>query len=134
MAVQHRTARTRIWWSTLAGWLEAAYALERRRSGTLNKRRKQLHVEALPISLIENCTDAGVLTGCRSLLRNRSGGFAQPLRGQRESAPHTTILVAINNRLAQLEHLGGDCSAEGRASPFDGAMVHHLHKEEENEY
>jgi hypothetical protein len=94
----YRTPRTRLNWSTLSDWLQVAYRLEWRRAASLNKQRKQLHVEALPLHLIAECDDSGVLTACRAYLVRE-----QPKRGQRGSAPHTQLIVAINNKLSRLE-------------------------------
>jgi hypothetical protein len=96
------TPRTLMYWSTLADWLEVASQLQQRRSGSLNKQRKQLHVESLPLRLILECDDPKLLVACRHLLSNGPSGFSQPLRGQRGGAPHTPLIVAINNRIARL--------------------------------
>ena len=97
------TPRTRMHWSTLADWLEVSSQLGERRSGSLNKQRKRLHVEALPLGFIAECHDPRLLIACRDVLTHRSRGFSQPPRGQRGDAPHTPLIVAINNRLVRLE-------------------------------
>ena len=93
----YRTPRTALKWGTLSGWLQAAYRLEGRRAASLNKQRKQLHIEVLPLHLIEECNDPCVLVACRAYLTRE-----QPRRGQRACAPHTRLIVAINNRLSHL--------------------------------
>jgi hypothetical protein len=89
-------------WSTLTDWLEVAWQLGARRSGSLNNQRKRFHVEALPLRLISECNDPTLLAACRDILTH-SRGFSQPLRGQRADAPHTALIVAINNRVSRLE-------------------------------
>lgn len=99
-ALLYRTPRTSLHWSTLTEWLHVAYQLEQRRSGTLNGQRKRFHIEAQPLHLIGACDDAEVLIACRNFLTSR-----QPSRGQRGNAPHTRLIVAINNRLTGLTAL-----------------------------
>lgn len=107
----HRTPRTQLCWSSLPEWIDAAWELESRRSSTANTERKRLHVEALPSTLIARTSDKAALEACRSLLTSGPSGFTQPLRGQRADAPHTALIVAINNRLAGLDRFDS-CSAK----------------------
>ena len=95
--LRYQTPRTFKHWSTLAEWLDVAYGLEQRRSASLNKERRNFHVQALPLHLIDECEDAGTLTACHRFLTRR-----QPCRGQREHAPHTALIVALNNRISRL--------------------------------
>ena len=53
--------------------------------------------------MIEVEADADLLREVRDLFLRGPSGLCQPLRGHRADAPQTTLIVAINNRLAVLE-------------------------------
>jgi hypothetical protein len=99
----YSTPRTRLHWSSLAEWLDAASQLERRRHTYLNNERKRLHVASLPLSLIVDCDEPELLVVCRNLLQHGPTHFRRPLRGQRADAPHTRLLVEINNQLLKFQ-------------------------------
>ena len=95
---RYRTPQTLLSWSTLAEWLHVAHQLEQRKSNSLNKERKRSHIQALPLDLVDECTDVTTLMACRGFLTLR-----RPSRGQRAHAPHTPLIVAIDNRISRLE-------------------------------
>lgn len=101
----YQTPGTQLTWTSLEEWLKAAHQLDARRSSLHNKQSSRHHVEALPLSLIPHCFDRATLVGCRSLLQQGPPGFAQPPRGNRANAPHTPLIMAINNQLAMLHAL-----------------------------
>ena len=43
------------------------------------------------------------VTACDRLLRDGPTHFCQPPRGQRQNAPQTALIVAIANRIAQID-------------------------------
>ena len=90
-------------WVTLDEWLGCAWRIEHRRASALRNRQASLHLRALPLSLIGQCSRRPTLFACDRLLRRGPPRFCQPPRGQRQTAPHTSLIVAIANRLAQIE-------------------------------
>ncbi|WP_411026022.1 hypothetical protein, partial [Salmonella sp. s55055] len=58
-------------------------------------------VFALSAAYINACSCAPLLRSVKDLLT--SGEFRHPCRGRRADAPHTPLIVAINNRLQRLE-------------------------------
>ncbi|MGH7193046.1 MAG: hypothetical protein ACREJM_05850 [Candidatus Saccharimonadales bacterium] len=53
--------------------------------------------------MVYQCDDRATLDHCRSWLQSGPTDFMQPPRGKRANAPHTVLIVAINNRIAQLD-------------------------------
>jgi hypothetical protein len=98
-----QTPRTALTWATLDEWLACAWRIERRRHSRLSNEQAQLHIRALPVSVIYQSASRTALTGCDRLLRRGGTRFCQPPRGQRRHAPQTALIVAITNRLAQLD-------------------------------
>ena len=103
MIASHLTPRTTLKWSTLQEWYACARRINDRRSTFLHHEQARLHVKALPIKLIYSCADRTTLSHCSSWLCNGPSDFMQPPRGKRGDAPHTPLIVAINNRIAQLD-------------------------------
>jgi ParB family transcriptional regulator, chromosome partitioning protein len=97
------TPRTALTWATLDEWLRCAWRIEHRRASALRTRQAMLHVRALPLSVIDQCSSRATLAACHQLLRNGPPRFCQPPRGQRQNAPHTSLIVAIANRLARID-------------------------------
>jgi hypothetical protein len=97
-----QTPRTTLTWATLEEWLACAWTIERRRPSALRNRQAELHIRALPVSMIYECTSRATLTFCDKLLRRGPTHFCQPPRGQRQNAPQTALIVAIANRIAQI--------------------------------
>lgn len=99
----YTTPTTKLTWSTLAQWCDCALTLNARPCSRQNNERMEFHVNVLPLALINTCTDEKALRACRSLLQHGPKHIAQPSRGQRANAPHTALIVAINNRLSALK-------------------------------
>lgn len=97
------TPPTILTWATLGEWLACARTIERRRAGRLRNLQAELHVRALPVTLIYQCSGRATLVSCDRLLRQGPTHFCQPPRGQRQNAPQTALIVAIANRVAQLD-------------------------------
>jgi hypothetical protein len=77
--------------------------IDRRRASRLRNRQAELHVRALPVSLVSQCCARATLVSCDRLLRRGPTHFCRPPRGQQQNAPQTALIVAIANRLAQIE-------------------------------
>src|ERR1700752_4802213 len=103
MRPSFHTPRSALTWSTLEEWFDATRKIERRRASALRNRQAELHVRALPISVVYQCSNRATLTLCDTLLRRGSTHFCQPPRGQRQNAPQTALIVAIANRIAQID-------------------------------
>jgi hypothetical protein len=105
-----QTPRTALSWATLEQWLYCAHRIDRRRASALRNRQAELHVRALPLSVIYQCSSRAALAASARLLRHGSNHFCRPPRAQRQDVPQTALIVAIANRIAQLER------ADDRAS------------------
>ena len=114
MRPSFHTPRTVLRWATLDEWLGCARKIERRRASTLRNRQAELHVRALPVSVVYQCSSRPTLVSCDRLLRRGPTHFCQPPRGQRQDAPQTALIVAIANRIAQIDR------AEDHASMSPG--------------
>ena len=101
--MRFRTPRTALTWATLDDWLSCAHKIERRRHSRLSNEQARLHLRALTVSVIYQSACRTTLTGCDRLLRSGGTRFCQPPRGQRRDAPQTALIVAIANRLRQLD-------------------------------
>ena len=110
MRPSFHTPRTVLTWATLDEWLDCARKIERRRASTLRNRQAELHVRALPVRVVYQCSSRVTLASCDKLLRRGPTHFCQPPRGQRQNAPQTALIVAIANRIDQIDR------AEDRAS------------------
>lgn len=98
----YQTPGTQLSWTSLEEWLKAARQLDARAPSLHNNNSCRHHVEALPLSLIPHCFDRATLIASRSLLQTGPPSFAQPPRGNRANAPHTPLIMEINNQLAKL--------------------------------
>ena len=110
MPPSFHTPRTVLTWATLDEWLDCARRIDRRRASILRNQQAELHVRALPISVVYQCSSRVTLASCDKLLRRGPTHFCQPPRGQRQNAPQTALIVAIANRIDQIDR------AEDRAS------------------
>jgi hypothetical protein len=97
------TPRTVLTWATLDEWLDCARTIDRRRASSLRNRQAELHVRSLPIGVVYECSTRATLASCDRLLRRGPTHFCQPPRGQRRNAPQTGLIVAIANRVVQLD-------------------------------
>lgn len=50
--VRYQTPGTRLWWVDLAGWVETARRIDRRRYSDARTRALRAHAAALPLDLI----------------------------------------------------------------------------------
>jgi hypothetical protein len=98
----YQTPRARLFWRTLADWVDIAHLLEKRNASRLKNTQCVLHVRALPLRIIWEEGSLETLQAAYDLLTGFSG-FRQPPRGQRAEAPHTPLISAIRNRMKKLE-------------------------------
>lgn len=93
------TPETRLAWCNLSEWIEAWNKLQNRAHSTLRYQQEAEHVRILPLEMIaaEGC-EAVLYTFLEAL--NQHDGI--PPRGMRHKHPTTPLIVAANNRLAQL--------------------------------
>jgi hypothetical protein len=110
MRTSFQTPRTVLTWATLEEWFDCALTIEHRRASRLRNLQAELHVRALPIATVYQCSSRATLASCDRLLRRGPARFCQPPRGQRETAPQTALIVAIANRIAQLDRAADHAS------------------------
>jgi hypothetical protein len=103
MQPRFQTPRSVLKWTTLEEWLDCARTIDRRRATQLRNQQAELHVRVLPLSIVYQCTSRTTLTACERLLSRGSTHFCQLPRGQRQNAPQTALIVAIANRIAQID-------------------------------
>src|SRR6266581_2615073 len=103
MRPSFQTPRTTLTWATLDEWLDCDRNIEQRRASTLRNRQAELHVRVLPVSVIYECSSRATLISCDRLLRHGPTHFCQPPRSQRQDAPQTALIVAIANRIVQID-------------------------------
>jgi hypothetical protein len=110
MRPSFRTPRTALSWATLEEWLDGARQIDRRRASALRNHQARLHVRALSPGIVYQCSSRATLIACNKLFRHGSSHFCQPPRGQRENAPQTRLIVAIANRMAQIDRANDHAS------------------------
>ena len=104
MPTSFHTPRTALTWATLEEWLDGALTLEHRRASRLRNLQAELHFRALPIAVVDQCS-------CRATLVAHAidySGAAPPIFASRraasaQNAPQTALIVAIANRIAQID-------------------------------
>ena len=97
----YRTPETNLVWHDLKSWRAGLVTLGRRHPSAKRYRQLAAHLHALPADLVYGCNDRPTLLSTRTLVIHPQFGNRPP-RHHRADAPHTPIIVAINNRLAQL--------------------------------
>lgn len=112
--MRYKTPYSRLFWSNLEEWITVAGIIRARRSSLRRNRQRAGHVAALPVKLIYECQSRKSLDFVLFLLIAHGSDFMLPCRGDRKNAPHTALIVAIKNRLAQIDR------AEDLASMPDG--------------
>ena len=116
MSILYQTPRARLFWRTLAEWVDTAHLLEKRNASRLKNTQCGLHVRALPLRIIWEEGSLETLKAAHDLLTGFSG-FRQPPRGQRADTPHTPLISAIRNRMKKLERdLDRDSIPDGHNS------------------
>ncbi|MBK9055998.1 MAG: hypothetical protein IPL78_35405 [Chloroflexi bacterium] len=93
------TPETRLTWSCLSEWLVAWNKLQNRAHSTLRYQQEAEHLRVLPTEMIEAEADEAVLYAFLDALNQDD---ALPPRGMRQKHPTTPMVIAANNRLAQL--------------------------------
>lgn len=105
----YTTLGTRLSWSTVTEWLEAACAIARRAPSAIRYANVRNHFDALPAKMIREASEAE----CRALLaeiRNPSSAWNPPPRGARAGTVWERVNVEAANRLQRL------AQADDRAS------------------
>lgn len=93
------TPGTRLSWSCLWEWLVAWNKLQDRSHSSLRYQQESAHIRVLPPEMVEAETDEAVLYGFLDALNQDD---AIPPRGMRQKHPTTPLIIAANNRLAEL--------------------------------
>lgn len=93
------TPETRLNWSSLSEWLLGWHKLQNRAHSTLRYQQEAEHLRVLPLEMVEAEANTAVLYGFLDALHQDD---ALPPRGMRQKHPTTPLVIAANNRLAQL--------------------------------
>lgn len=94
------TPHTRLTWSNLTEWLAAWNRLHHRAHSGERYMKESAHVRLLPVAMVADELSVVVLYDFLDVLHDSTG--LRPPRGRRGNHPTTHLLVAANNRLAQL--------------------------------
>lgn len=93
------TPETRLTWSCLREWLLAWNKLQDRSHSSLRYQQESAHLRVLPPEMVEAETDEAVLYSFLDALHQDD---AIPPRGMRQKHSTTPLVIAANNRLAEL--------------------------------
>ena len=113
---RYTTPGTRLTWSDVGEWVEAAHRIDRRRLSAARNRALAAHGAALPRELIDRETHVPSLEAAIHLLKYGPPGLARPPRGARADHPTTPVIMDLINRVAVLKGRdemprGGNCTA-----------------------
>lgn len=90
----------------LAGWIDQAHKIDRRRWSAARYRAIDRHGAAFPLDAIQIEADRAALTEARLMIcgngRHWNRAFERPIRGHRRDHWTTPALMAVNNQLARL--------------------------------
>lgn len=79
--------------------------IDRRRCSRHRTAALEAHVAALPLALIAAETDRQALMDALAILKHGWPGLCRPPRGDRADAPHTPRIMALHNRVQQIDRL-----------------------------
>lgn len=99
---RYTTPGTRLSWSNVSEWVEAARALDRRRCSEARSRALRNHGGVMPREMIQRETDAQAIEAALDLLKYGPPGLARPPKGARGTHPTTPVIMDLMNRLAVL--------------------------------
>lgn len=105
LSVEYCTPGTRLWWGSIAAWVAAAHRIDRRRFSSARNRALKAHAAALPLELIAKETDRSALEEAVRLLKYGPPDLRRPPQGDPADAPQTPIIMALNNRISQLDRV-----------------------------
>lgn len=100
---QYTTPGTRLAWSDVREWVDAAHRIDRRRPGAARNRAYAAHAAALPRDLIDREMHVPSLEAALHLLKYGHPGLARPQRGHRADHPTPPVIMDLMNRLAALK-------------------------------
>ena len=100
---RYTTPGTRLTWSTVGEWVEAAHRIDRRRLSAARNRALTGHRAVLPRELIDRETHVPSLEAAIHLLKHGPPGLARPPRGARADHPTTPVIMDLMNRRAVLK-------------------------------
>ena len=100
---RYTTPGTRLTWSDVGEWVEAAHRIDRRRLSAARNRALAAHGAALPRELIDREAHLPSLEAAIRLLKYGPPGLARPPRGARADHPTTPVIMDLMNRRAILK-------------------------------
>ena len=118
---RYTTPGTRLTWSSVAGWVETAHRIDRRRLSETRNRALAAHAAALPRTLIDRETHAPALEAALHLLKYGPPGLVRPPQGARAGHPTTPIIMDLMNRLAVLKRQDEMPSGDNWTAMFGGS-------------
>ena len=115
------TPGTRLTWSDVSEWVDAAHRIDRRHLGAARNRSLAAHAATLPRDLIDRETHVPSLEAAVHLLKYGPPGFARPQRGHRADHPTRPVIMNLMNRLAVLKRRDQMPAGDNWAAMFGGS-------------
>lgn len=121
---RYTTPGTRLTWSDVSEWVDAAHRIDRRRLSEAWNRALGAHGAAMPRELIKRETDVPSLEAAIHLLKYGPPGLARPPKGARADHPTTPVIMDLMNRLAVLKRQDQMPAGGNSTAMFGGSDAH----------
>ena len=121
---QYTTPGTRLTWSDVSEWVDAAYRIGRRQLSAARNRAYAAHAAALSRDLIDRETHVPSLETALHLLKYGHPSLARPQRGHRADHPTTPVIMDLMNRLAVLKRQDEMGAGDNWTAMFGGSDAH----------
>lgn len=118
---RYTTPGTRLTWSDVSEWVDAARRIGRRQLSAARNRAYAAHAAALPRDLIERETHMPSLEAAIHLLKYGHPSLARPQRGHRANHSTTPVIMDLMNRLAVLKRRGEMPAGDNWTAIFGGS-------------
>ena len=121
---RYTTPGTRLTWSDVSEWVDAAHRIDRRRLSEARNRALGAHGAAMPRELIRRETDIPSLEAAIHLLKYGPPRLARPPKGARADHPTTPVIMDLMNRLAVLKRQDEMGAGDNWTAMFGGFDAH----------
>jgi len=121
---RYTTPGTRLTWSTVKEWVDAANRIDRQRLSEARNRALAAHGAVLPRELIDRETHVPSLDAAIHLLKYGPPGLARPPKGARAGHPTTPVIMDLMNRSAVLKHRDEMGAGDNWTAMFGGSDAH----------
>ena len=118
---KYATPGTRLTWSNVTEWVDAAHRIDRRRLSEARNRALAAHGGALPREFINRETHVPALEAAIHLLKYGPPGLARPPKGARADHPTTPVIMDLMNRLAVLKRQDKMGAGDNWTAMFGGS-------------